>query len=333
MIEHRAVLRKWLAPGVLFAIGALLFALQSGLPAQTFFGGDSGVKLVAAQNALRQPTRPLDIDLPTIGARPVAYVEPFYEVHGDHMHAHTAAIFPVLTAPFLRSLGSRGVYVLPGIGLLGALAAWAWVARCLDARRSAALTILTAVAGAPWLFYGLEFWEHTPALALSGAGTGLFVRAASASGRRRWVRAIVSGMVLGVSALFRPETVCLAAGLLIASPLIVATNRASFLALTMGGIVMAVAPLAVYEPAAFWSLRRFPSGCQRWAHHARLAFVARHPLLDVVRSSVPVEHLARGASPGARMRAAPAAPPAPGTCVPGGHRARHGSAGCSHRAK
>ena len=126
---------KWIAPGVLFAIGALLVALQSGLPAETFVGGDSGLKLpIATHNALRQPTRPLDIGLPTIGARPVAFVERLTTTctattcspHSRDLPSTHGSVPPQAGQPRrLRAAGNRAAGCLGGLGMGGPLSRWA----------------------------------------------------------------------------------------------------------------------------------------------------------------------------------------------------------------
>lgn len=58
---------------------------MAGLPAEGFFSGDPGVKLIAAANAIDHPRRPFEIDLPQIGAEPAAAsLERFFALHDDH---------------------------------------------------------------------------------------------------------------------------------------------------------------------------------------------------------------------------------------------------------
>ena len=87
--------------------------LAADLPPHAFYSGDSGVKLIAARNAIAHPSRPFEIDLPTINGRPLPYVERFFAVHGQHAHALQSPLFPVLSAPFIAMFGLRGAYLLP----------------------------------------------------------------------------------------------------------------------------------------------------------------------------------------------------------------------------
>ena len=85
-----------------------LVVLARGLPAETFFVGDPGVKLIAARNAIDHASAPLEIPLPVIGGVPLPYVEPFFVVHSDHAHAVTSEAFPLVSAPFIATFGVRG---------------------------------------------------------------------------------------------------------------------------------------------------------------------------------------------------------------------------------
>ena len=180
---------------LLIALAALLSVLAAGLRPDAFFVGDPGVKLIAAQNAIDHPSRPFEITLPRIASIPVPHVEPFFSVHGDHAHAITSALFPVLSAPFLVAFGARGLYVLPALGFLLTVAGCAALATALDPRRRPVVAGLAAALGTPFLFYGLEFWEHTLALGCATLGAALFLKR----------RALVAGLLFGVAALLRPK--------------------------------------------------------------------------------------------------------------------------------
>jgi hypothetical protein len=129
----------------------VLVALARGLPAETFSVGDPGVKLVAARNAIVRPAAPLEIPLPSVGGSALPYLDPFFAVYGGHAHAVTSELFPLATAPLLAAFDVRGVYILPALDLLVALAAGARLAVLLDGRRSPALVMLAIVLGTPLL--------------------------------------------------------------------------------------------------------------------------------------------------------------------------------------
>ena len=125
----------------LAAFSAIVAVLAFGLRPDAFFVGDPGVKLASTRNALRFPTHPLQIPLPTVGTEATPHVESFFAVHGDHAHAVTSEFFPVLSAPMLAAFGLRGLYVLPALGFIATAAACAWLAVVLDPRRNAALVV------------------------------------------------------------------------------------------------------------------------------------------------------------------------------------------------
>jgi len=219
-------------------LAAIVALLARGLPPRTFFVGDPGVKLIAAQNAVRHPSHPLDIDLPQIAGRPAPFVDRFFRVHGDHAHAKMPELFPLLTAPLLAWFPVRGPYVLPALGLLLALAAIAALGAALDPRRSPALLMLVAMLATPLLFYGLEFWEHAPAVAAAAAATWLLAR----PGRTDRDLA-VAGLLFGVSILLRPEAACYAAACVIAIRLLPHPAGVRDLAIAITAAAITMAPL------------------------------------------------------------------------------------------
>lgn len=242
---------------VLAAILAALLLLAAGLRPDAFFVGDPGVKLIVARNAALRPARPLEIPLPAIGTDRTPHVDPFFSVHGDHAHAVTSEFFPLVSAPLLAAFGTRGLYVWPALGFLVALAGCAWLARTLDPRRSAALQAVVAALGTPLIFYGLEFWEHAPAVAAGAAGAALLLdgtdrRAGSAS--QTLAREFGAGVLFGVATLLRPEAAWFALAVVVASRALPRTVSMRAAAAAALGAVLTLAPLAVYSLAHLGSV-------------------------------------------------------------------------------
>jgi hypothetical protein len=244
---------------VLFA--AVTALLAANLRADAFFVGDPGIKLIAAKNAIARPDHPLDIPLPVIGGESLPYVEPFFEVHDDHAHAVTADLFPLISARFIRWFGVRGAYILPAIGFLGILVGCAWLALALDSRRDPAFVVLIAALATPFLFYGLEFWEHAPAVALATNGTAMFVSCLR-SRRAASALAVGAGLSFGVAFLLRPEMAWALVAVLVASTTLegatgvqlkpkTRSDRQLLMGLTVAGAAIALAPLEIYTLAHF----------------------------------------------------------------------------------
>jgi hypothetical protein len=221
------------------AAAVALAVLAAGLPADGFFVGDSGVKLIAVRNVIAHPRHPLDIDVPAIGAVSTPeLMDPFFLPHGDHAHAETVAAFPLVTAPLFALFGLRGLVILPMAGFLGSLAGIAWLARKLDDSASPAAVIALGFACCPLLFYGLEFWEHSVAAGLAYAGTALI-----AGTDRGWPRMIASGLLLGGAILMRPEATCYALAVLAASRSLVKAPPILALALVGVGVAVPLIPV------------------------------------------------------------------------------------------
>ena len=224
-------------------------ALACGLPAETFFVGDPGVKLIAAARA--NPDRPLEIPLPRIGVDTVPYVEPFFSVHGDHAHPVTSELFPLLTSPFLTLFGIRGVYLLPALGLFLSLAAVAKLASMLDSRPAPLAVAGVAIVATPWLFYGLEFWEHMPAVGVASLATIWFLGSAAGG---RWSWAFIAGGLYGLSILLRPEAIWFFVAVVLASRFLPSPPRVAAVATTALGLSIVLLPLGMYTLFHFGTL-------------------------------------------------------------------------------
>jgi hypothetical protein len=232
---------------VLLALHAIVIVfLAASLPAGAWFVGDPGIKLIAARSAVAHPSRPLETELPPVTRDVVEqYRQPFFVPHDDHAHAFTSALFPLLTAPFLALFGLRGLYVLPAIGWLLIAPLTVALSRRLQTRASPTAVWIAMAAFSPFVFYGLEFWEHSLAVA------ALLGAACLALGGRLFA----AGVVGGIAVLLRPEC-----GWSLAAIALVVTRRqpraSSFgpLAGFVAGVALALAPQALYNLLHFSSL-------------------------------------------------------------------------------
>ncbi len=196
-----------------FAIGIIaLTLLAATMPAEGFYSGDSGVKLIASRSAIEHPTRPFEVDLPTIDGRPVPYVDRFFEVHDDHAHVLQSPVFPVLSALPIAAVGLRGAYILPLLGFIGVLPLLNVIRRHSAPSAAVGLLIVLAVFASPIFFYGLEYWEHAPAIACVAAGTALVFGSAGRGTRIGYAMA-AAGVLCGVAVLLRPEALWYVAAL------------------------------------------------------------------------------------------------------------------------
>jgi hypothetical protein len=225
--------------------------IAANLRADAFFAGDPGVKLIAARNALAHPLRPLEIPLPTIGGSAAPFVEPFFVRHGDHTHAIASELFPLLTAPLIGLFGLRGAYVLPAVGFLVAIGAIAALGKALDARRDSQWTAIVAVLATPFLFYGLELWEHMPAVALGASAAVLTVRGVTQRSSRR---ACAAGALFVVATLLRPEAAWFAVAVLLACGWLDPRPSWRTVAAIVAGGALVAAPFELYALQHFGTL-------------------------------------------------------------------------------
>ena len=208
----------WIPRAATAGIAALtalaLVWLAAGLPAGAFFAGDSGVKLIAAREAIAHPSRPFQTDLPRIGSRPTTFVDQMIVPHGDHAHVLQSPLFPPLTAPLIAAFGLRGAYVWPAMAFIALVPLLAATRRALLPDTSWALLAWIVVLANPLFLYALEYWEHAPAVALLAGGMALVAPALAGAGSP--ARTAIGGALVGGGVLLRPEGAWLAAGLALA---------------------------------------------------------------------------------------------------------------------
>src|SRR5882672_11523510 len=191
---------RWLLWASVAIGGIALTLLAATMPSEGFYSGDSGVKLIASRNAIEHPTRAFEVDLPTIKGRPVPYVDRFFEIHDDHAHVLQSPVFPVLSAFPIAAAGLRGAYILPLVSFIGMLPLLNVIRRHSAPSAAVGLLVVLAVFASPIFFYGLEYWEHAPAIACVAAGTALVM---GSSGRDARIASVMAaaGALSGVAIL------------------------------------------------------------------------------------------------------------------------------------
>jgi hypothetical protein len=194
------------------AVAALAVGLLSReLPPQGFVSGDSGLKLIVARHAAADPSRPFAVDLPAIAGRPVPFVDPMFQLHGDHAHALQAPLFPVLMSPLVAWLDLRGAYLLPAIAFIALLPLTAALTARVGLAAGVTPVVVSAVLANPVLFYAFEIWDHVPAIAVLAGATLLAFGEAGARGDT--ARLGAAGLLAAAGVLLRPEAIWFAAAL------------------------------------------------------------------------------------------------------------------------
>lgn len=192
---------------------AWLASLQAITPRGVFFTGDAGVKLLLTQRiAEGRLDGTLDPAAPSwvrkrweAGLFPLE--PPFAYESGGRFHAGFPATVPLLSAPFYRLFGFRGLHVLPGLAAVAT-----WVAFLVGARAlrlsppQATFAVAFLVFGTPVALYGAMFWEHTLAVAFAFGGLIVLIE----RGVTPVPRLAAGGALVGASAWFREELLALA---------------------------------------------------------------------------------------------------------------------------
>jgi len=250
--------------------------LQLSVRDGVFYSGDAGIKaLMVEQFAAGQWHGDLRLEgEPWVQALWDDGFYPFAPTYVyDHAGRHYSAFplpFAVLTAPFQRALGFRGLTVIP---LLATWLVWIrfWLlGRRLDLHPLALAAGLFALVFASHLtLYSAFFWEHTLAVALGFLGAAEVALAYGGESRRASspARLAVAGLLLGLSVWLRPECAALLASVLGVS-LAVAWREGR-----LGGWVPLVAGAAV-SIAGWLALNQVVYGIPLGIHALRTAEVA-----------------------------------------------------------
>jgi hypothetical protein len=242
--------------GSLILIGAFFLAAQLlVLPPQGWVTGDQGSKYLqarafAAQGPLNPAIEVLARDVDPTYLRQ----EPKLKNRRGRLVSEFLWLLPLLTAPFLRVFGMRGLYVVPALSVAVIFLAAAALGRRLgDARGVWTAWVVLLVT--PVAMYGLELWEHAPAAACVMAAAVLLAPDRSRTGVWRFAAA---GAAVAAGALFREEVVTALPALLIGRAISLERDRVKDLiatglwtALGAGAIFAASVPvnLMIYGAA------------------------------------------------------------------------------------
>ena len=219
------VARKTGRAALCILIAGIVFSiyLQTLIKGEVFYSGDMGLKLLQTKQFTTGVLR-LDLDLNaprwvrdlwTEGAFP--FKPPFVYARENRYFVQYPFPFTLVSAPFYAWFGFRGLYLIPLIS------AWVLWARCLVVCRrlgmngsGQALTLTAMIFASPLTVYSAMFWEHSPAVALAFCGLSVILLGLS-EGLSRF-QAALGGCLIGLSAWFRPECLCLVAVMVVLLP-------------------------------------------------------------------------------------------------------------------
>jgi len=199
------------------------------LPKDSFWITDGGNRFIQLQSLQR--TGQLSIEYPAEAIDPYKTFFPrgghHFQQHDDAIHSFYPIYFSLIVSPFYRVLGGVGLYVLPLLGTLLTLIMSCKILNELGDRRRDGQTVLVLALCTPIFFYSLTFWEHTLAVGLSTLAIYYLLRILNGQ-HLKW-GAAVSGVLLGVSTIFREEGYIIFVAIVVAMSLLIYQKRAPFL--------------------------------------------------------------------------------------------------------
>jgi hypothetical protein len=203
-------------PFIIILIGVLFsLYLQWQVPDGVFFSGDGGLKALLAQQLsaghlrfdLIPPEETWVRNLWDDGLYP--YQEPFVYQVANHYYLTFPFTFPLVTAPFYAFWGFRGLYLIPLVSTWMIWGTFYMSCRALKLNSFyVSLGLIILIFASPLTLYSAMYWEHTLAVALAFTGVAILLISQNSSGLSR-KNALLSGVLIGLSAWFRPEFLCL----------------------------------------------------------------------------------------------------------------------------
>ena len=217
------------------------------LPPAGWVTGDQGSKFLQARAFSRNGPLDPGIDVLSRDLDPdYRYQEPKMKNRRGRLVSEFLWLLPLVTAPFYLMFGLRGLYVVPALSVIAIALAAVVLARRLTSAHGGEWIPWLVVFATPVLVYGLEFWEHAPAVACVMAAAVLGYP--GGSGRwPDWVGSIAAGVAVGVGALFREEVAVALPALVVARALVVSHQRIGVL--LSGGLWAAIGAGAVFVAA------------------------------------------------------------------------------------
>jgi hypothetical protein len=210
--------------GVLFS-----FYLQSHTPDGLFFSGDGGIKFLLAQQLSFGELR-FDLNLKAEAWITQLWQQGFYPFKSpfvyeilDKHYITFPFTFPLVSAPFYKLFGFKGLYILP---LVSTWLIWGTtyiLCRRLSINKFITSAVLIAlIFASPLTIYSGIFWEHSLAIALAFAGIAILLGRNFADLSN--LTLIVSGGLIGLSVWFREELLCLVLAIFLLSAGYTAVN-------------------------------------------------------------------------------------------------------------
>jgi hypothetical protein len=250
---HGARPRIWLYV-LTIAVAAVAFLLVLVvLPQRTWYSGDCGIKYIFTYSLVAHHWSGADLIYPgqSIDPQHRYVVGQFtYDIAG-RLYAPFSVTFAYLTSLPYAWFSFLGLY-LPSILSLAliVLVTGLLAARVVGPRGQLAAAAITGLA-TPLLFYGVEFFEHAPAVLLGGLSLLLVLRASE--GRRPLWSLAGAGFLTGLAVTLRPEMSVFglaAAGALLYSRLVPRRPMAQLGAL-LGGAAVVLGPMLVLNKIYF----------------------------------------------------------------------------------
>lgn len=192
------------------------FVALNGMPQNSFFVGDEGVKFIQIENLATNGLAGIELPYPGIGLDADYHffpiIPPYALVIDKHAFSQWPLLYPFLVSLLYKLFGFHGLYIMSVLATGFSLAALAVIGRELGIRVRLA-TLFLVLTATPMLVYSILLWEHALALAFILWSFALSLQSLRTG--RMW-GATVSGLLLALAIWTRNESALFIPALLFA---------------------------------------------------------------------------------------------------------------------
>jgi len=251
---------------IIFILGVVYVLTLIGLVKdEYFYSGDGGIKTLMIKEYIAGDwNKTLDLQRPDWAnelwneglypfRKPFVYETPEGKITGFPPY------FSVISTPFYKWFGFRGLYILPALSLFALWIVFIRLGRKLQVSDvSISLGLAALVFGSSLTLYGSIFWEHTLASACCFLGLYYLVSSHNEVGTTR-LPGWLCGLIAGFAVWLRPEALFVLIFFLAWSVYFYAKFRSRAYLFFLGGSVLAIAGFLFVNYTLYESLTGFHS--------------------------------------------------------------------------
>lgn len=230
----------------LLFIPALSITALTMLPRSSFWISDCGNKFIQTENFLKSGR--IDIEYPAKDIDKEMNYFPYCGHHffkkNDKIYSFYPAYFPLISAPLYKICGFAGLYILPALSALAIAILTILIMKSCGIRKWLLFGALASILITPLVFYGMVFWEETPAVALSALAFLITLKAVKHEQKAAGLF-LSAGFLLALSTILREEGYILFAAL--SAALLFQSRNLKYCIFLGLGFALGIVPIWIFQ--------------------------------------------------------------------------------------